>query len=218
MAVVVKQQNIPTASCVLDNSRYEHSFIKPICILSPHFLLCVTPTPLGPPGCQSCRQGAFWFPPSFHWGSCRLYQYCQELVRADPLVCLHLHFEPLHVEQCPWGLRSPWPWVMKRHKGEWRNWGLLWTKIPQNWRLTLHAIVLQVAHHRVIRGWMSVSIRTFVLLSWIESPGDASRRKLALSNVVRARVGETQRQREVKGLGPHHNWSQACVHILGCSV
>lgn len=45
---------------------------------------------------------------------------------------------------------------------------------------------------------------------------DARRRRLDLSDVVRPRVTEMQRQREVKRLSPRHNWSQAYTHILRC--
>lgn len=55
--------------------------------------------------------------PQLHGVSCRLQQYCQELVRAAFLACLHLHFEPL----CPWGIRPPGQCVRRRCKGQLRN-------------------------------------------------------------------------------------------------
>lgn len=69
-------------------------------------------------------------------------------------------------------------------------------RVPQIWRLTLHSIVLQVPHHEVVRCWISVSIKSFVLVLWGENPNDPSRRKLDFSGVVRPRVTEMQRHRD----------------------
>jgi len=55
---------------------------------------------------------------------------------------------------------------------------------------------------------MSVSIKSFFLVSQGESPDDVSRR-LDLSDVVRPRVTEMPRQREAEGLCPPSSWSEA---------